>query len=249
MRIIPAFVATLTVCCLMAIPASADSITILSVTGGPSSGIPVGGSQSSPAESQYLGISFVLGSSFDDVAITVPGLVFINWAGTAWLTNAIGPAATPSNVIATATVDPFPGTQGVSTTTFLSGLNLSPGTYFFFLSSPFCDGSDFSSGCGFGFWQSPSNPTIQTAAGAGLFGEEIVGGFQFPCQNPANCPAANFVFPPASPWTFNTFSNSTPLAIEITGSPVPEPSSLMLLSTGLLAMWGIGLRKRRRAHS
>ncbi len=243
-----AVLASIVLSCMLAAQTRGD--TILSVTGVIDSSIPVGGSQSNGAESQFFGVSFAIGGSFNDVAITIPDMAFVDWAGTAWLTNAIGPAATPANVIATATADPFHGSLlfQSTTTTFLSGLNLSPGTYFFFLSSPFCAGNDFSIGCGMGLWPVVSSPTIQvTASGAEIVGEELVGGFLLPCSNPANCPAANFQFPPASPWI--ALPNSTPLAIVITGSPVPEPSSLLLFVAGLLALWVAGPRKRRLAHS
>jgi hypothetical protein len=245
MKTIVPVLASIVLCCLFSVQADADSITMLSVTGGTSrTAIPVGGSQLNAAESQFLGLSFELGSSFSDVAITIPNMSFEFWAGTAWLTDAIGPAATPANVIATTTINPFPGSQGIATTTFLSALNLSAGTYFFVLSSPFCGVADINSpGCGLGLWSgSYANPTIDTTPGVSLFGDEIVGGFA--CQ-PASCPA-NFAFPPASQWTFQPSSNVNEIGfldVEITGSAVPEPSTLMLLGTGVLALLARGKRR------
>jgi hypothetical protein len=245
--------ASLVLCCLFSVPVHADTITMLSVSG--SGGRPVvGGSAFSPAETQYVGLSFVLGGSFRDVSISIPDLAFAYWAATGWLTNAVGPAATSGNVIATTTVDPFPAATGQATTIFLSDLSLSPGTYFFFLSSPYCSlPADLNSyGCGWGSWESPKDPTIVAASGVALFGSEIVGGAGVPCQDPNTPFCANADFPPASPWNFYAFGSDSSFGfpvIDITGTPVPEPSSLMVFGTGLLTLCGLRLRKTLSAHS
>ena len=244
------------VVCFSASLTHADSVAILSVTPipGMSGALPVGGINSGPAESQFVGISFGLDHTFNDVAITIPNMGFSHdWGGTAWLTDAIGPDATLSNVIASEYFGPVPpsGSSAVfEDYTFLSDLNLSVGTYFFFLSSPVCIGS----GCGeaYGLWPSAGGApsAVHTAPGTSFLGSEIVGGFMLPCSNPANCPAADSAFPPASPWSFEGGERGLGPAITITAArDVPEPETVVLVFTELLL---VGLARpqyrRRKSH-
>jgi hypothetical protein len=241
MRVVLAFAAVFSFSALLA---RADSETILSVSqAGPST--PVGGCNYCPSESQYVGIAFELDHPFQDVAITIPRVGFNTlFSGTAWLTDAIGPLTTPNNVLAS---KPF---SLVSSSdrfvnedyTFLSELDLSPGTYYFFLSSPVCV-SDCADGTG--FWPgADATSTVFTAPGISSLGTEYSGGFILPgCGNPANCPPANSNFPPASSWRFGPEGQ----AIDITasGHEVPEPETILLVLTGLLLT--VVSRLQRRA--
>jgi len=230
------------VLCFGSLMARADSVPILTVSHAGTS-TPVGGDVGTPAEAQYVGISFELDRAFDGVAISIPNMGFHNWGGTAWLTDAIGPLTTSANVIASEAFGPVTGDSAVNEDyTFLAGLDLTPGTYFFFLSSPVCatiGGSLPVCGAGeggLGLWPDAGPASaVYTAPGVSFLGGEYSGG----CLN-LSC-GVNSALPPASSWRFSKEGQ----AFEITDGDVPEPETIVLFLTGLLL---IGLsRLQRRA--
>jgi|SRR5271165_1091580 len=144
-------------------------------------------------------------------------------AFTVQLTDAIGPVATPSDVLFQA-VDIFPNTGGgVSGAWVITPANLSlkPGNYFLVLSSG-------------------QNLVAQGWLGAGSiiptsFGTVDLMYFSNTAFGPPN-PA----FPPASTW--NVSPTGLQMSFQIVGS-VPEPSSLLLLSSGIVAFGRLVRRK------
>jgi hypothetical protein len=152
---------------------------------------------------------------------------------TAYLTNAIGPAATAVNNIAPPItnvsqtfVAPAPGTP----TTLFSGLSLGAGTYYLVIQS-----LNTSSG-GF-MWESKAglSPT---------FGAGVSGGQFYLASSDAAYGLLNAGFAPGSVFAEPFIGGS--VMYTVTGeasSATPEPLSLGLCGAGLLA---IGLARRRR---
>ena len=226
-----------------ALLAQADSETILSASqaGG---AVPIGGNAGNAAEAQFVGIEFALDHAFNDVSITIPKMGFIgSFSGTAWLTNAVGSSAAPENVVASQNFgipDLLPPNNRFDYT-FLSDLDLSAGTYYFFLSTPIC-----SSGCGgFSFFPSAdATSTVSTAPGASFVGNAFM---TFPScsgveSDPAACAAFNSIYPPALPWDF--VAGPPQFAIDITRD-APEPETILLFFTGLV-MVGLSRLAQRR---
>lgn len=231
--------ASLVLYCVLAPLARADSITVLSVSG-PSDQSAVF-SDGTGTEAEYLGVAFVLGQVFKDVAIAAPGIATNSSTATAWLVNGIGPGATSSNVIATTQFNS--GFNQSLSTPLLSGLDLFPGSYFFLVSVP----PQRPLGGALGVWPFINDPTVFSLPTSGL-----LSGFMDSTEI-SSCPYApstclgtiNFAFPPASVWEIFPSYASGGLSLNITGTPVPEPSSLALMLCGLLAV--MTLSKKRKA--
>lgn len=175
--------------------------------------------------SNVIATSFTLATALSGVAIDA-SLVSDDSSflgGTAYLTNAIGPGATPASVVAQASFTaPFGNPSGsVPLTTLFSGLSLSSGSYYLVLSAPFLAGA---SGSPLD-WQIPTNPVITTSPSATL-GSAFGANTFLTTVDP---------FPPASSF----FTTQTPM-FDVTA--VPEPSTIVLLLVPVTML--ILIRKR-----
>ena len=223
--------------------ASADSVPapILTVSGTRQASLQATVSSGAADDAAAYGISFVLGRSFSDLTISVPQFITAGeFRGTAWLTDAIGPAATSANVVASSPFDVCAatscGTPPPAEIRFLSGLSLSPGTYYFILSTPFC--SHPGSGCSAELARllTYSDPMISAASDVAAAGEIASA---CPASGCANGPL-NEDFPPASTWSHMP-DNVSSFKIEAT---VPEPGSLPMVISGLAMVLYFRMKKR-----
>jgi PEP-CTERM motif len=110
---------------------------------------------------------------------------------------------------------PFTSTDVFTDTNLFSGLTLPASTYYLVLHSEQN-----------GFWDNSTTPTITTAPGVSANGVYIANN--------------NNAFPPSD--TF--FSDSRNFLYSVTGSAVPEPSTMSILFTGGVILAGFALRKR-----
>jgi hypothetical protein len=188
--------------------ARADSILVgLTGTTSASGGFFIG---SAPGGTIWQGFSFTLGQNYSNVSI-IPTFQLPEGSATVtiWLTDSMGPLSTPSNVIGSATLN----LTSSGTNVFLSGLTLGSGTYDVF----------FSQSSGNAYWGSLSSPTMQLGAG-------VVLGNQLTCVR--GCVDRDFA--PASSWVDTGSTPASPVIIS--GTPVPEPSTLVLLIAGMLGV-------------
>jgi hypothetical protein len=219
------FLALLLATALFTPSAKADSVPLLTVAGTGGGATPFGNSDDDP---QYVGMSFILGRSFKNVAIRVDDAFIVGpGQAIAYLTNGIDPSATSANVIAIA---PFSGPLLPSESdTFFGNLNLTPGTYFFMLTMQ---------GMQQAGWLAPNSFTVTTAPGVSFFGDMITtGSFPDGCPGgpyspPTGCGPVDLVFP--SQWSFG----DSGFPLQITGTPVPEPATLLLLIPRLTGLSG-----------
>ncbi len=126
----------------------------------------------------------------------------------AYLVNQIGPGTTVANQIAATSISPA---TLVETDTLFSGLSLGGGTYYLVLAAP---GSANVAG-----WYGTNSPTVTTDTG-------VTGNLDVFVSDQNGSP--NDAYAPAS--TF--FLAGTSLLLTVTGdsgSPVPEPSSFILV--------------------
>ena len=223
--------------------AKADTIPLLTVneSGGNTSIDYIQGEQG-PIGPQFTAFAFVLGQRFDDVSITLENAL-IEGNFQAWLTNAIGPAATDENVIASQDLtDTFTGVFGapVLPETFFD-VDLGPGTYFVTLNGFLCDDPDVCSGQ---FdWYGGTTATITSLPDVALAGVYLSQDSYVPlCTQEGNC-NLNFSSPYASIW--NGPYAGPPGELEIDGEPVPEPATLAVSLVGvLLIFWSYRRRTR-----
>lgn len=233
--------ASLALCSLAPALACADSILSVSEIGPPVSpgNFPI----VLPDYPNFVGFSFTLDRAFNDLSVTAENMRLVSVpSSTAWLTNSIGPGTTAANVIASSTfsynfpldvtADPFLG----SLTFFAnSDLDLSAGTYYFFISSVPDPGYALWGGGG------PLGP-VTLAPGVSNFASFWVA-TQFGCPPvPPSTVCSNYAFPPASAWFAPSSDPMVPF--EVDASPVAEPPGIALLMGGLLTL--IALRSRKR---
>jgi hypothetical protein len=166
---------------------------------------------------QWLGVSFTLSNTWTDVSIAASFSFSAQGAPVSGLlTDAIGPGVYSGTILASSTIPSL--VWGPNTV--LSGLTLGPGTYYLLLTT---DQS-----------QSAALPNIEFGT-ASVFAMPGVTLGTFWYASDANPPGLDLAFPPASSWY--GMNNSFP--IEITGTQVPEPATLILVAGALLGLAGL----------
>jgi hypothetical protein len=167
------------------------------------------------------GISWTQTGSYKDVTISafLSSIGGNNGTGTIYLTDQIGPGTTTANQIAETAVSGLATTPATATTLF-TGLDLGPGTYYLITASNLGGG-------GLGWNDYDGATAIPGISGTNNFDEFGQGEAAYP-------PASSF---------FTVGTNE--FGFEVTGNiaATPEPSSLILLGTGLLSIVGMTRRK------
>jgi hypothetical protein len=168
------------------------------------------------------GISWTQTGSYTDVTISafLSSLGGSDGTGTIYLTDQIGPGTTVANQIAETTVSGLAFGPATATTVF-SGLDLGPGTYYLITASNLGGG-----GLGWNVYNG-------AAAIPGISGTNNFDEFgQFPEAE----------YPPASPFS-SVGTHEFDFAVTGDIAATPEPSSLILLGTGLVGIVGMTRRK------
>jgi hypothetical protein len=169
-----------------------------------------------PVSGQTIATSWIQSDTFTDVSITasVGTLTFPAATGTAYLMNKIGPGATVANEIASAPFTALPGSDFTNPNLFI-GLNLSGGTYYLVLFS----GNQ-------SFWGHSDLSTTTTAPGVVFNGDYVANGIS--------------AYPPAGIF----LSDTEHFLFSVSGTEVPEPSTMLAPALGAAVIGGLRLRRR-----
>jgi hypothetical protein len=224
------------------VPAFGDPIIISETSGG--SPLSSAAIENFPAgannDVQFGAASFTIAGAYTDVAVSViVGCVYCsgseNVSISAYLTTAIGPSETVADQIATSTIA-VPAGQFVDTA--FSGLSLGPGTYYLALAAP-------TPQTNIAYWFGSEDGTAITTDSGVTFDGDYFSDYFFP----GTLDAINETNPPASSFTFFGEPVDAGLNFDVTGDPasvIPEPSSFLLLASGLAGLAGMVKHKRRR---
>jgi PEP-CTERM motif len=167
------------------------------------------------------GISWTQTGSYKDVTISafLSSTGGSNGTGTIYLTDQIGPGTTVANQIAETTVSGLAFGPATATTLF-SGLDLGPGTYYLITANNLGGG-----GLGWNDYNGAAAiPGISGTNNSDEFGE------------------VEAAYPPASSF-FAPGTNELDFSVTGDIAATPEPSSLILLGTGLVGIVGMTRRK------
>lgn len=225
------------------VPAYGDTIIISETSSGtPLSSaaienFPVGATN----DVQFEAAGFTTAGAYTNVSVSViVGCVYCSELESvsisAYLTTAIGPTETIADQIATSTIA-VPGGQFVDAA--FSGLSLGPGTYYLTLAVP-------TPQTNIAYWFGSQNgTTITTDSGVTFDGDNFADYFF-----PGILDSIDQANPPASSFTFFGQPVDAGLSFDVSGeraSLTPEPSSLLLLASGLAGLAGMVKHKLRRS--
>jgi len=200
--------------------ASANASPMITPNGNPTSAAAI-------EPSSLVVQSFTLADTWTNVSISASLTTFSSGTGTVYLTNQSGAGTTVANQIGTTgfTFTPVATLTSAVSVSLFSGLTLSPGTYYLtFATAEPC--------CNQGLSVNPAM-TYTTAGGVSVGAPQTINS------------GLNALFPPASSGTLSPapFGNRFfTVTGDLASSAVPEPSTVVLISAGLLAIIS---RKRR----
>jgi hypothetical protein len=166
---------------MLFLSSASAQVTVVSVTGSPSTCASTGGNLGDPTTGIVTAVSWSQTSGYSNVTISaalddLDGPTLTQFA--AYLTTSIGPGTTAAQQIATANVTaPQVGSPTATLTTIFTGLTLPPGTYYLTIYGS-VNGPVLGPDC----WTfSTGAPTIVTAAGvAGLTDLQVLGVAPYP---------------------------------------------------------------------
>ena len=169
-------------------------------------------------EATWWGQSWSFDQPFYRVSISVQDAQALNVTGWVWLTNSLGPGTSPANVIASVPI------SSLSSGPIFSNLALGPGAYYLLFTVQ--SGQGYTS-----YYMEPWSANVAPGVTAGPSWWLYTGFGGQP----------NWDFHPASSGWLPGPLVPIGLPLRITGSPVPEPATITLVSLGCA---GIALLRR-----